>query len=405
MRVLRPQRTVLESLQHEELATRENASIGIDFGTTTTEFALHQGDQVKLLKDAAGDTVIPSYAAFLPSGRVCTGRLAKARAITDEKNTLHSVKRIIGLPWLAEPVREYRRLYPFELEEGPDEIPRYVTRTGKITAVQAAGHMIAGLREAEGVDFSAVDGVMVTMPPSFSPRQHMAILQAAEAAGFEKISLIDESYVAALPFLTGGVQQRTIAVYDLGGGTLDIAVLRCRGLSHRLLAFGGDPYLGGDDIDMQLATWVAQQVLEEHRWDLRTSKSVFSSLVQACERVKVRLSDLDQTQVWLAPLDTNLAGKHLTVHREQLDGVCHELMQRSFVVCDDVLKKAGIPASKIDAVVLAGGSTRMPLVRKAVSSYFGCEVECGLPPEGLVATGAALAAGLTRRGVAPRNLE
>lgn len=380
-------------------------SVGIDFGTTTTVVALTDQGRTEVSRDPASqlvrdpidDQIMPSVVSFHPSGQVLAGRAARARRMIDPSNTITSVKRIIGLPWHSSVVKEFRRLCPMELECGPEETPRFVTRAGKLSATEVASYLFGYLREQAWVNNIGDRQIIVTVPPSFHSAQGMAIAEAARRVGFDKVDLVSEAYAAALPYVVEQTGERLIVVYDLGGGTFDLAVLRCSGRSHQVLAFGGDPFLGGDDIDLRLAEWAADKVLEQHRWDLRSDKERFKNLLWACEQGKIRLSDAEQTEIRLTPVDPVLAGKSITIRREHVQGLLHDLVQRTFVICDDTLGRAAVAAGKVDAVVLAGGGTYIPAIRAAMRHYFSGEIVASLPPDKIVAMGASMAADLEGR--------
>ncbi|MEE8410704.1 MAG: Hsp70 family protein [Myxococcota bacterium] len=365
--------------------------IGIDFGTTTTAVARREGMQVELLADSDGTDVFPSVIAYTPSGRVEIGKSARARRLIDPTNTLYSVKRIIGRSWLSAEVKEYRKEYPFELERGEAGLPVFVTRAGKFTAAQATTDLLKQLDETVDPGFSGDDQVSISVPSAFKPDQRAAVVEAAEAAGVNSVRLVDEPHAAALPYIDTLGFGKTIAVYDLGGGTFDLAVLKLGIDGFEVLAAGGDPYLGGDDIDLRCAHWAAERILETHRWDVRSSRRSFQSLLFACERAKIRLSDVDETLIPLGQVDQVLDRKDLRLERRQLESLLMDLVQRTFVVCDDVMSRSGVQARGIDAVILAGGGTFIPAVRKGVESYFGVEALDAVPPDRVVAIGAALA--------------
>ncbi len=212
------------------------------------------------------------------------------------------------------------------------------------------------------------------------------------AAGFAEARILLEPHAAALPYLSRGGRPQAVAVYDLGGGTFDFAVLRVHGLDHEVLAAGGEPYLGGDDLDRLLAEWVVEEVLRVHRWDLSTRPEAMARLVLACQQAKLRLSKIDRTRLPLSTLDPALSGKAIDLPRSALEAASRQLLQQTFLVCDQVLGEAGLRAAEVDAVILAGGTCYLPFVRQAVSLYFQRKPRCEVPPDRVVAMGAAIAA-------------
>jgi molecular chaperone DnaK len=229
----------------------------------------------------------------------------------------------------------------------------------------------------------------ITVPSAFRPEQRAAIEIAAVRAGLSRVQLIDEPHAAAVPYSGRLASGQLAFVYDLGGGTFDAAVLRATSGGFELLAAGGDAYLGGDDIDLRCAEWAAQRILAMHSWDVRSNEKSFESLLFACERAKVRLSDTEETLLPLAQVDEALEGKDLRIDRAQLEKLYLDLMQRTFVHCDDVVGRAGISPRDVSAVILAGGGTYIPAIRAGVEHYFGCEPMAEIAPDRVVAIGAA----------------
>lgn len=371
--------------------------LGIDFGTSTTEVAGCRDGRVEMLRHPDGDEVIPSVVAFLPTGKAVVGKAAVERQSIDPKNTIQSVKRILGLGWFDQAVADYRDSWAYEMKEDARGRPVFVTRQGTLSPGQIAARQLEVVRTRYlGVDDISCGNVVVTVPPAFEASQKMAMIAAAQDAGFARVGLIDEPYAAALPYLRGEAidGERIVAVYDLGGGTFDVALLRFRGITHRVLGFGGDAQIGGNDIDRTLAEWMAEQVLSQYQWDMRTSKEVFHKLMHVAEQAKIHLSRSERVEVDLGTVDPVLSGKKLAVNREQVRGAIYQLLQGTFLVCDQVLAEAGMMPRQVDQVILAGGSTYLPMVRDAVRQYFGREPISDLPPDRIVAIGAGISAAL-----------
>lgn len=368
--------------------------LGIDFGTSTTEVAAYLNGTAKLLADPDEDTVMPSVVAFLPGGRTKIGRKAKARGVIDPTNTLHSFKRIIGLGWFDKVVAEVKRTQAFEFEQGDQGLPCYRTRAGVHTAEDLARRVFEHVQGYAGLPSSFMGKVVVTAPASFEERQRKAIERAAREAGFVQVALIDEAYAAVLPFLTKGGPREKVLVYDLGGGTFDVAVLSVEGLDYEILSTGGEPFLGGDDLDQALTEWTATKVLEEHQWDIRTSPQSFHNLKGLCQQAKVRLSVFPEAEVPLGMADTVLGDKKVTITRDDLQQPLYELLQGTFSACDDVLHQAGLVSQQVDKVVMVGGSTYLPPVQEAVASYFGRPPVTSRKADCQVALGACLHAAL-----------
>ncbi len=364
--------------------------LGIDFGTSTTLCALGRtGRKPELAKSQDGDEVIPSVVAFTPQS-VQAGKGARARRLIDPPNAIYSMKRILGKRWDAAETNKFREQYPFQLEQGSDGLPRFVTRAGKLSPVEVTGYLFAHLREFPALQGQRFERVAITVPAKAGREQREATTAAAARAGFSEVDLVEEPRAAALAYGTSLSSPETVAVYDLGGGTFDVAVLRFSGKDYEVLGMGGDAYLGGDDIDQRLAAWVSGQILERFRWDVRTSVKSQQMLLFVCEQAKVRLSIADETTIALSPVDQVLADKTITVRRADLDQLYMDLLQRTFVICDRVLADARLRAKEVGRVVMAGGSSYMPRVREGVAAYFGKPPLTDLPPDRIVAMGAAV---------------
>jgi molecular chaperone DnaK len=235
--------------------------------------------------------------------------------------------------------------------------------------------------------------VVITVPAAFEAEARRATLQAAQLAGLRDIAIIEEPIATALAYTTlRNARAGRAVVYDLGGGTFDLAVVDCQTRPARVISHAGDPYLGGDDIDHALAGWAAQMVLAQHKWDLRSSPEVFDRLLVQCERAKVRLGIATSTHVALAQVDpaAPAAAESVTLTRATLEHLAQIFVQRTFLLCDEVLRDAGLRPSEIDTVYLAGGATSMPLVRDGVARYFSTLPHCEFDPMEVVAIGASL---------------
>lgn len=370
-------------------------ALGIDFGASTTAVATWERGEARLLVDPTGAKITPSVVAFLPGGRELVGTDASLRLRIDPKNAIQSAKRVVGLPWFDRSTVDYRDYFAAnEFKKDDDGMLRYVTRAGEFTAADIARHQFKWIRYYDEFAPNVHISCTLTVPPSFLDVQKEALRSAAVESGFQQVTLIHEPYAAALPYVGEEESRRLVAVYDLGGGTFDIAVLEVGAGAHRVLAAGGDAYLGGDDIDRVLAELLVKRVLAEFQWDLSSSPESFQSLRLAARNAKVRLSFEDSATISLQQVDPALAGKHIKVHSEELERAAYELVQGTFIACDDVLGEAGIVARQIDQVILAGGSTYLPMVRRAVEQYFGTTPLTRIAADEVVARGAAMAAAI-----------
>jgi molecular chaperone DnaK len=364
--------------------------LGIDLGTTNTVASI--GNRALPLTDDGG-CVLPSAVAFLPNGSIEIGPAASCRRVIDTQNTIFSSKRIIGRRWHDTRVREFWERYPFELIEVPPGVPAFVTRAGDHTATDIAQMLLSTVtRRIEPPD-DALTGCVITVPAGFSTLQRKATLDAARQAGLRDVRLVDEPTAAAHAYMAAPGSVSLAAVYHLGGGTFDVSVVDCKGRAPRLLAYASDLLLGGDDIDLEIANWTAMEVLERYGWDLTNNSEVRARLVSECECAKVRLSSKEVTTIDLSQVDPECPGasQGLMLERESLDRLCDELVRRSFVTCDHVLASAGVRASDLDAVFLAGGSTHLPTIQKGVEAYFGKPGRMDFEPTHVVALGASLA--------------
>ena len=369
-------------------------TLGIDLGTTNTVGAIES----EVLRYAAEGPdqlpMIPSVVAFPPGASPLVGLQARQRRGLDPKNTIFSSKRIIGRPLSSPEARKFRRQYPFDLVEAAGGGVAFRTRAGTFGPVDIASFIISTLL---GTHRIAADRVrcVITVPTDFSEEPRRTTLEAARRAGLRDVSLLDEPVATAIAYRTiQGQGHRVVAVYDLGGGTFDLAIVDCSAAEPHVIAHAGDAYLGGDDLDNAIADWVAAHVLEKHGWDLCNDPVVFDRLVAQCERAKVRLTYANQATIDIGQVDAAapLQGERVVVDRESLAQLCYGLVSRTFMICDQALRAASLKPQGIDAVYLAGGCTSLPLIRDAVARYFGVLPRCELDPMEVVAIGASLRA-------------
>lgn len=365
--------------------------LGIDLGTTNSVAAVDQ--QVRAVSDA-GCVALPSAVAFLPNGSVRVGEVARRRRAIDSANTIFSSKRIIGRRFDASETRNFMTRYPFEIVEIEGGWPAFRTRAGDITPSRIASHVLGGLLERIDLDPSSCE-VVITVPASFSETQRRATQEAAAGAGMAHARLVEEPAATALAYVQANHPCRRALVYDMGGGTFDCAVLDCSRDEPRILAHASDLLLGGDDIDHQLAAWAARHVLEKFNWDLTNYCEVYDRLLARCEQAKIQLSTADEAVVHLSQVDPECPAvtESIVIGRQLLDDLCQDLVRRSFIACDGVLRAAGLRPPDIDAVFLAGGSTHLPVIQQGVEAYFGHAGRLDFDPIEVVAMGAGLAAG------------
>lgn len=361
--------------------------LGIDLGTTNTVACFE--DEILGIGDG-GVGSLPSVVAFLPNGTISTGQAARRRRAIDGSNTIFSSKRIIGRRFSEAQTQEFRERYPFDVVDAGDDRPVFATRAGKHSPTEIASLLLR--RIAEPLGDSAEDlPVVVTVPTSFGTPQRDATIEAARAAGFKQIRLVDEAVATAYAYQTDSGLRGTAAVYDLGGGTFDVSIVECDVDGVRVLSRASEPFLGGDDIDQKIAEWVTREVLKQHNWDLANYTEVAIRLLAECERAKIRLAFDASTRIDLSQVDPEcpIAMEGLPIRREVMDSLAVKLVQRTFLACDVALADAGIGASDVHAVLLAGGTTNLPMVQKSVEAYFGREGRRDFEPTAVVAQGAS----------------
>ncbi|MBN2497473.1 MAG: Hsp70 family protein [Deltaproteobacteria bacterium] len=366
--------------------------VGIDLGTTNTVAAF----QASVFDtDRSSGPLLPSVVAFPPTGIRLIGTEARQRRPIDPKNTIFSAKRIIGRRWFSADTQEFCKRYDFDIVEGPDGEPCFKTRAGPFNPTDIATLILGRVESFAQRDLSGMR-VVITVPSKFGQAERQATREAAEQAGMEDALILDEPMAVALAYMSKREQKtERAAVFDFGGGTFDLAIVDCEQAEPRILSYGGDLYLGGDDIDKQMADWAAAEVLTAHRWDLRSDPAVFSRLVAECEQAKIRLSGQEQTRIDLTRVDpaSPIAALDLTVDQDFLSRLAGDLVRRTFVICDEVLAAAGLKARDLDALFVAGGCTQLPMLREGIEAYFGRPVEYAFHPMHTVAIGASLAAG------------
>jgi molecular chaperone DnaK len=365
-------------------------TVGIDLGTTNTVVAL-DGQVVEHFVEGLAHSILPSVVAFPPSGVTLVGAPARARRAIDAKNTIFSAKRLMGQGFRSYAASKFKAQYPFDVVER-DGMPAFRTRQGVFTPGEIAGKVIERAIDELFVDGATVRTV-VTVPAAFDDRARLATMEAAARAGLLDVQVVPEPVAAVHAYLRHAPSDLgRVAVFDLGGGTFDFALVDCKGTEAKVLGYGGDPYLGGDDLDATLASWVAQRVLENYGWDLRNDAEVMDRLVVQCEYAKVRLGLDTEASIELSQVDpaAPIANQRVRIDRTAFEALSRELVGGTFVICDQVLGEARMTVRDVDAVFLSGGTTLLPIVREGVKRYFGKEPHENLNPMEVVALGASL---------------
>lgn len=367
---------------------RRQQTVGIDLGTTNTVIARN----FQALPLDGGGVVMPSAVAFLPNGETVVGSGARRRRAMDPKNTLLSAKRVIGARWHSSSTAQYREHYPYDLLETSDGGVVFRTRAGLVSPIDVGGKVVTELCERTQTVTEEVHAV-VTVPVGFDKPRRDASAEAVSHAAFSTVRAVEEPIATALAYLSRS-SLRYAFVYDLGGGTFDAAVVDCSRYPFRVVGHGGDPYLGGDDVDRTIAIYVADRTLVRDSWDLTNDAVTFDRLVLASELAKCELTETEQAAIAIPSVDPAAPSSCgiVRITRQEVQQLTLDLVRRTFGICDEVLADAHVKARDIDAVFLAGGSTRLPGLRAYVESYFGKRPRFDLDPMSVVSLGASLAA-------------
>jgi molecular chaperone DnaK len=384
-----------------------DAVIGIDLGTTNSVVATLRGTQVEIIADDFGNLLHPSVVGFLPSGEIVVGHAAKARRHVDPKNTIYSAKRLIGQSIKSPLVRLAMSTLPYRCEEGHNEQPMIVVRDKRYSVPEISSYVLAHLKGCAEKHLKApVSKAVITVPANFTDAQRQATKHAGELAGLKVLRVLNEPTAAALAYGFGRALDARLAIYDLGGGTFDCTVLQIRDKIFEVLASGGDSFLGGDDLDRALVNRMAGRFMEQHRIDLRDHLEAWSRLTTACEQIKCRLSDDLEVAGTIHELAHGLGGEPLgldfEITRKEYEAMIEPFVDRSLEACREVLHAAGL--GNLSELILVGGSTRTPLVRQKVASYFGRQPHTRVNPDETVAYGAAIqGAALVSGGLDPAS--
>jgi molecular chaperone DnaK len=377
--------------------------IGIDLGTTNSCVAVMDGATPKVIENAEGARTTPSMVAFTKAGERLVGQPAKRQAVTNPEGTLFAVKRLIGRRYNDPMVDKDKGLVPFHIVQG-DNGDAWVEVSGKKSSPSEISAMIlTKMKEtAESYLGEPVTQAVITVPAYFNDSQRQATKDSGKIAGLEVLRIINEPTAAALAYGLDKKNTGTIAVYDLGGGTFDISVLEIGDGVFEVKSTNGDTFLGGEDFDMRLVDYLADEFKKDQGIDLRNDKLALQRLKEAAEKAKIELSSATQTEINLPFITADASGpKHLTLKltRAKLEQLVEDLINRTIEPCRLALKDAGVSASQIDEVVLVGGMTRMPKVVETVKNFFGKEPHKGVNPDEVVAMGAAIQAGVLQGDV------
>ena len=377
--------------------------IGIDLGTTNSCVAVMDGSTPKVIENAEGGRTTPSIVAFNEDGEVLVGMPAKRQAVTNPENTLFAIKRLIGRRFDDKAVKKDKKMVPYKIIKA-DNGDAWVEAHGeKYAPAQISAYILQKMKEtAERHLGEDVTQAVITVPAYFNDSQRQATKDAGKIAGLEVLRIINEPTAAALAYGLDKKEGGTIAVYDLGGGTFDVSILEIGDGVFEVKSTNGDTFLGGEDFDMRIVDYLADEFKKENAIDLRSDKLALQRLKEAAEKAKIELSSSTQTEVNLPFITADQSGpKHLTLKltRAKLESLVDDLIQRTIDPCKSALKDAGVTASDIDEVILVGGMSRMPKVIEVVKNFFGKEPHKGVNPDEVVAMGAAIQAGVLQGDV------
>ncbi|TMV07161.1 molecular chaperone DnaK [Ruegeria sediminis] len=377
--------------------------IGIDLGTTNSCVAIMDGSQPKVIENSEGARTTPSIVAFTENERL-VGQPAKRQAVTNPDNTIFGVKRLIGRRVDDAEVEKDKKMVPYAIVDGGNGDAWVEARGEKYSPSQISAFTLGKMKEtAESYLGEEVKQAVITVPAYFNDAQRQATKDAGKIAGLEVLRIINEPTAAALAYGLDKKDSQTIAVYDLGGGTFDVTILEIDDGLFEVKSTNGDTFLGGEDFDMRIVNYLAEEFQKENGVDLSKDKMALQRLKEAAEKAKIELSSTTQTEINQPFISMGSNGQPLhmvmKLTRAKLESLVGDLIKKSLKPCQSALKDAGISASDVDEVVLVGGMTRMPKVIEEVTKFFGKEPHKGVNPDEVVAMGAAIQAGVLQGDV------
>jgi molecular chaperone DnaK len=377
--------------------------IGIDLGTTNSCVAVMDGKTPKVIENSEGVRTTPSIVAFTDDGERLTGQPAKRQAVTNPERTFFAVKRLIGRRYDDPMVEKDKQLVPYKITKASNG-DAWVEADGKtFSPSQISAFVLQKMKEtAEAHLGQKVEQAVITVPAYFNDAQRQATKDAGKIAGLEVLRIINEPTAAALAYGLDKAKSGTIAVYDLGGGTFDVSILEIGDGVFEVKSTNGDTFLGGEDFDMRLVNYLADEFQKEQGINLRNDKLALQRLKEAAEKAKIELSSTTQTEINLPFITADQSGpKHLTMKltRAKFEALVQDLVDKTIEPCRKALKDAGLTAGEITEVVLVGGMTRMPKIQEVVKQFFGKEPHKGVNPDEVVAIGAAIQAGVLQGDV------
>ena len=377
--------------------------IGIDLGTTNSCVSVMDGSTPKVIENAEGARTTPSMVAFTDENERLIGQPAKRQAVTNPRNTLFAIKRLIGRTFNDPATKKDMDMVPYEIVAADNGDAWVNAEDEKYSPSQISAFILQKMKEtAESYLGEKVQQAVITVPAYFNDAQRQATKDAGKISGLEVLRIINEPTAAALAYGLDKNDGQTIAVYDLGGGTFDVSILEIGDGVFEVKSTNGDTFLGGEDFDIALVDHLAEEFQKENGIDLRGDKLALQRLKEAAEKAKIELSSSSQTEVNLPFITADASGpKHLNLKltRAAFEAMVEELVQRTRKPCEDAMKDAGVSASEIDEIVVVGGQTRMPRIREFVKQVFGKEPNMSVNPDEVVAMGAAIQAGVLQGDV------
>jgi len=377
--------------------------IGIDLGTTNSCVSIMDGAKPRVIENAEGARTTPSMVAFTESGERLVGQAAKRQAVTNPENTLFAIKRLIGRTFDDPTTKKDADMVPYKIIKADNGDAWVEARGEKYSPSQVSAFILQKMKEtAEGYLGEKVTQAVITVPAYFNDAQRQATKDAGKIAGLEVLRIINEPTAAALAYGLEKAEGHTIAVYDLGGGTFDVSILEIGDGVFEVKSTNGDTFLGGEDFDLRLVDYLADEFKKENGIDLRGDNLALQRLKEAAEKAKIELSSATQTEINLPFITADQSGpKHLTMKmtRAKLEALVEDLIKRTLKPCQKALEDAGVKAGEIGDVVMVGGMTRMPKVFETVKEFFGREPHKGVNPDEVVAMGAAIQAGVLQGDV------
>jgi molecular chaperone DnaK len=377
--------------------------IGIDLGTTNSCVAVMEGTTPRVIENAEGARTTPSVVAFTDAEERLVGQPAKRQAVTNPEGTFFAIKRLIGRTFADPMTQKDMGLVPYKIVKGGNGDAWVSTHGKDYSPSQISAFILQKMKEtAEAFLGETVTQAVITVPAYFNDAQRQATKDAGKIAGLEVLRIINEPTAAALAYGLDKKKTGTVAVYDLGGGTFDVSILEIGDGVFEVKSTNGDTFLGGEDFDMRLVEYLADEFKKEQGIDLKKDKLALQRLKEAAEKAKIELSSSQQTEVNLPYITADASGpKHLTMKltRAKFEALVDDLVQKTVEPCRKALKDAGLSAGEIDEVILVGGMTRMPKVQEVVKQFFGKEPHKGVNPDEVVAIGAAVQAGVLQGDV------